>query len=133
MIRTRKGLLSIDFFCILYNMKRSSIYLLVKRTSTHKKKIRTAACRKCRLPTWTLTNTSAMKQFIAFILWIGLVYMPKLRDSWSRNYLYRNTMARLISRNRIDYVYVSCVWQYKQGPGRPFQETCSTIFKLCRR
>lgn len=125
MIRTRKGLLSIDFF--LYFIYEEIINLLVSEANLN-------AIEKIKKQrTWTLTNPSAMKQFIAFILWIGLVYMPKLRDSWSRNYLYRNTMARLISRNRIDYVYVSCVWQYKQGPGRPFQETCSTIFKLCRR
>lgn len=58
------------------------------------KKQRTTACKKCRLCTWTAIKSSGMKKIVALIIWMDLAYMPKLREYWRGNDLYRNKMGQ---------------------------------------
>lgn len=59
--------------------------------------------RQSRLLQWTETSVAEMKKFLGLMIWMGLNKKPSIRDYWSTNILYRNSVAnQIMSRNRYE-------------------------------
>lgn len=57
---------------------------------------------KSRIHKWVDTNKEEIKVFFCIIIWMGLKKLPKLCSYWSKNVLYENKMAMIMSRNRFE-------------------------------
>ncbi|KAJ8970455.1 hypothetical protein NQ314_001227 [Rhamnusium bicolor] len=58
--------------------------------------------RRSKTKSWVPTNHNEMETFIGILLWMGLFKLPKLRNYWSKNFLYENNISKTMTRNRFE-------------------------------
>uniref|UniRef100_A0A1B6H727 PiggyBac transposable element-derived protein domain-containing protein n=1 Tax=Homalodisca liturata TaxID=320908 RepID=A0A1B6H727_9HEMI len=91
----------IDFF--RHYLTDEVVELMVVETNHNANEVisKLRLSRKSRLKDWKNTNHGEMKQFIGLLLYMGLVGLPRISDYWSKNPLYKFSVARkIMSRNR---------------------------------
>lgn len=60
--------------------------------------------RSSRLTTWVDTNIEEMKRFFGIAIWMGLCKRSILANYWSTDPLYKNSVAKTMSRNRFEII-----------------------------
>ena len=91
----------LDFFELFVN--NDIIELIVEETNryVHQKLNKGGLLPKARLCKWVNTNNDEVKIFLALLIWMGLVRLPKMASYWSKNPLYENKIKYVMSRNLI--------------------------------
>lgn len=51
---------------------------------------------------WAPTNPQEMETFFGIVLWMGLLGAPTFRSYWSQNFIYKNNIPTIMSRNRFE-------------------------------
>lgn len=93
----------VDYFMLMMN--QNLLNVIVSRTNEYgqiqkEKAIQNKETNK-RVVKWRDTSLNEIKQFLAVVLYMGLVHLPSIPDYWSRSPLYCNKIIpSIISRNR---------------------------------
>lgn len=80
------------------------INLLVTETNRFAAQKVAAATSNGKSLKWVDTNPTEMRKFLGILIWMGLLQMTKLRDYWSTNVLYQNSIPKCMSRNRFESI-----------------------------
>lgn len=85
------------------------IDLMVSQTNIYAEQVlRGKPTAKGYVKKWIPTNNKEMETFIGFILWMGLMKLPRLKAYWTANLLYVNKVKEVMPRNRFEQLLQMC-------------------------
>lgn len=87
-----------DFYKLL--ITDEIIQLCVTETNRYAAQEKVKGTRKSRIQEWKDTTPNEMEKFIGCIMWMGLVALPSISAYWSKSFIYKNELSRVMSRNR---------------------------------
>lgn len=91
-----------DFYKIF--LSNDMLQLIVEETNRYAQQMKTSENLppKSRINKWVDTDDKQIEKLMGIIMWMGLVKLPQLKDYWSKNSLYENTIKKVMSRNRFE-------------------------------